>query len=93
MKRISKIAKGIADAHIEARQGVRAFDEMPEGITTREQVIALLLEGKVLEPVIKQVEARFSSVGSAVLNGVFGYASNNYRASVYKGFKILIDNN
>ena len=93
MKRITKIAKGIADAHIEARQGVRAFDELPDGITTREQIIELLLDGKVLEPVIKEVEARFSSVGSSVMNGVFGHASNNYRAAVYKGFRILIDNN
>ena len=87
MKRISKQAKQIADRHIEARQkGV--FD--PCTCTTKEEVIAEMLAGKTCQEVIVEVEARYCSVTSSVLNGVFNHSSQNYRAGVYRGFKILL---
>lgn len=88
MKRISKQAKAIADAHIKARlQG--NFDD-PK-VTTKEELIEALLSGKTFSELLEEIEMRFTSITSILLSRQLFHQSNNYKAGVYKGFKILID--
>lgn len=91
MKRITPKIKAIADAHLEAkRSGI--FDN--PRVTTKEEVIEALLGGKTLLAVLEEIEIRFCSVGSLLMAShfSFGHHSNNYKANVYKGFKILLNN-
>jgi hypothetical protein len=85
--RISKQAKAIADAHIQARIN-NIFDN--PSVITRQDVINSLIEGKTFESVLHQIELRFCSITSIVLSRTFSYKSNAYKSGVYKGFKILI---
>lgn len=88
MKRISKQAKAIADAHIRAAKE-DSFDD--PSCRTRDEVIAALKDGKTLRMVLEAIEFRFASVGSIMLSRVMDYTSQSYKAAVYKGFRILID--
>lgn len=88
MKRISKETKAIADAHIQARL-TGNFDD-PK-VTTRDEIIAALKEGKTFSQLLDEIEMRFTSITSILLSRQLFHQSNNYRSGVYKGFKILID--
>lgn len=88
MKRISNYAKGIADAHILARIN----DSFTNPIVKDESELRLALDnGETFKELMNQIEARYCSVGSSLLAGVFDYVSQSYKANVYKGFKILLD--
>jgi hypothetical protein len=86
--RIKTQVKAIADAHIEARSTGK-FDN-PK-VTTKEEVINALLEGKTFEGVMEQIEFRYCSITSILLNSRFQHSSNSYRSSIYKGFKFLLN--
>jgi hypothetical protein len=88
MKRISKQAKAIADAHIEARKSGNFNDPV---CTTKEEVIAALRDGKTIEAVLDQIEIKFTSIHAIILSRVLFHQSKNYRAGVYKGFRLLLD--
>lgn len=87
-KRISKEAKAIADAHIQAR---RNNDFTNPEVTTKEELIDKLHEGETFEALLREIEVRFCSVGSVMMSSIMNHTSNNYKAAVYKGFKLLID--
>ena len=87
MARIQPHVKAIADAHIQARQS-GIFDN-PQ-VSTKEDVIRELLAGKTFEEVIRQVEIRFASIGSILMSTTLQHTSQSYKASVYKGFKSLL---
>lgn len=86
--RIKTQVKAIADAHIEARSTGK-FDN-PK-VTTKEEVINALLEGKTFSEVMTQIELRYCSITSILLNNHFQHSSNGYRAAIYKGFKFLLN--
>lgn len=87
--RISKQTKAIADAHIKARlDGV--FDD-PE-VKTREELIAMLKQGKTFSQLMDNIEMRYTSITSIILSRRFFHQSQNYKAGVYKGFRRLLDN-
>ena len=86
--RISKHAKAVADAHIQARLS-GTFDNPP--VTTRQEIIDALNEGKTFEAVLDQIETRFTSITAIILSRKLFHQSKNYKAGVYKGFKILLD--
>lgn len=88
MKKISKQTKAIADAHIQARIS-GTFDNPP--VTTRQEVIDALKDGKTFEAVLDQIEMRFTSITAIILSRQLFHQSKNYKAGVYKGFKILLD--
>ncbi len=88
MKRISKQTKAIADAHIQAR--ISGTFDNPE-VTTREDVIEALRDGKTIEGVLDQIEIKFTSITAILLSRKLFHQSKNYKAGVYKGFKILLD--
>lgn len=93
MKRISKQAKAIADKHIAAKLN-NNFDN-PK-VSTRAEVMEALLAGKTFSAVLETVETRFCSIGSLLMaSGIIldAHLSKNYKANVYKGFRILIDGN
>jgi hypothetical protein len=88
MDRISKQTKAIADAHIQAR--ISGTFDNPE-VTTREDVIEALRDGKTIEGVLDQIEVKFTSITAILLSRKLFHQSKNYKAGVYKGFKILLD--
>ena len=88
MKRITKQTKAIADAHLAAKVAGK-FDD-PK-VTTRNEVIAALRDGKTFSDVLHQIELWFMPVDTIVLSELFGSQSSTYKAAVYKGFKALLD--
>jgi len=90
MKRISTTAKAIADNYIKARQN-NTFTPVTTPLKTKDEVIQGILQGAVYEDVIHQIEIRFCSVTSILMQGQFNYTSNAYKSGVYKGFKALLD--
>jgi hypothetical protein len=89
MKRISKQTKAIADAHIQARLDEKWDTDL--NIKTADDVMTALLNGKVIEEVMNQVEVRYCSITAGLTARLMGYASENYRRDVYRGFKYLLD--
>jgi hypothetical protein len=89
MKRITPQVKAIADAHINAKQSGQ-FDNV--NVTNKEEVLQALREGKTFSEVLKQIEIRFCSITSILMNNHLDYTSKSYRTSVYKGFKSLLQN-
>jgi hypothetical protein len=86
MKRITPEIKAIADAHIEAmRKGI--FDN-PE-VTTKEEILQALRDGKTFSQVLKTIEVRYISITSLIMSSQLDYVSDAYRKGVYKGFKTL----
>jgi hypothetical protein len=88
MNKISKQTKAIADAHIEARIS-GTFDNPP--VSTRDEVIEALKSGKTIDAVLDQIEIKFTSITAILLSRKLFHQSKNYKAGVYKGFKILLD--
>lgn len=87
MKRISKEAKIIADAHIEARR-TGNFDNPT--VNSKDELIVQLKAGKTFERLMEEVEFRFCSIGSQLVARHFACPSSNYKASIYKGFKTIL---
>lgn len=90
MKRISTTAKAIADNYIKARQN-NTFTPITTPLKTKDEIIQGILQGAVYEEVMHQIEIRFCSVTSILMQGQFNYTSNAYKSGVYKGFKALLD--
>lgn len=88
MNRISKTAKAIADAHIQARITNNFTDPQ---VSTREELLTKLHEGETFEQLIREIELRYCSVTSILLSGMMNHASHSYKQAVYKAFKRLID--
>jgi hypothetical protein len=88
MNRISNYAKGIADAHILAR--IDDSFTNPQ-VSSKEELLMKLDEGETFSDLMRQIEIRFCSVGSCLMSGIMNHVSQSYKASVYKGFKILLD--
>jgi hypothetical protein len=89
MKRISKQAKSIADAHIQARIN-GTFDD--PNVSTKDELIQLLNEGKTFSGLLDRIEMKYTSITSILLSRKMFHNSQNYKSGVYKGFKILLDN-
>lgn len=88
MNRISKQTKAIAEAHIQARLN-GTFDN-PE-VTTKEELIQALKDGKTFEELLDRIEMKYTSITSILLSRKMFHQSTNYKNGVYKGFRILLD--
>ena len=88
MKRISKQAKSIADAHIQARIN-GTFDD--PNVSTKDELIQLLKDGKTFSGLLDRIEMKYTSITSILLSRKMFHNSQNYKSGVYKGFKILLD--
>ena len=86
---ISKQAKAIADAHIQARIN-GTFDD--PNVSTKDELIQLLNEGKTFSGLLDRIEMKYTSITSILLSRKIFHNSQNYKSGVYKGFKILLDN-
>lgn len=87
MKRITPQVKAIADAHIRAKQ-TGHFDNVQ--VTTKEQVMQALRDGKTFSEVLNQIEMRYCSITSLLMSSHFDYTSQSYKTSIYKGFKSIL---
>lgn len=85
MKRITPEIKHIADAHLKAIAEDKFDNPM---VSSKEELIEALKQGKTFSEVINQIEVRYISVGSSFFSR-FGYQSESYRKGIYKGFKHL----
>lgn len=88
MKRISKQAKAIADAHLQA-QLIGKFDD--PHVTSSKEVIAQLKAGKTFSELIRLIEIRDISIFSIVASTLMKHQSIAYKKAVYNQFKKLID--
>jgi D-serine deaminase-like pyridoxal phosphate-dependent protein len=90
--RITKEVKAIADAHIAAKLA-KNFDDVE--VSTKEEVVKLLHEGKTFSKVLEQVEINFCSIGALLMSSpdLLQVVTNHYKAGVYKGFKSLLQTN
>ena len=91
MKRITPQVKAIADAHIQAELTGK-FDD-PKA-STKEEVIALMKEGKTFSKVMEQIVIGFVPTTSIMIVKLWGNGDPNvisryYRQGVYNGFKKL----
>ena len=86
MKRITKLQKKIADAHIKAFLAGN-FDN--PAINSVDELKRALINGKTFDWLYSGIETAYASVGSQLLASpkFFGHISNNYKTSLYKGFK------
>ena len=87
--RITPEVKAIADAHIEAKKSGK-FDDVP--VSSKEELIRLLKEGKTFSAVLNEIELRFVSITSNIFARVLDYTTDAYVKSVRKGFKKLLQN-
>jgi hypothetical protein len=86
-KKITPQIKAIADAHINANFTSKWDDP---SVTTREEVLSQLRDGKTFSGVLRQIEIRFVSTTSLIMHSQLGYVSDAYKKAVYKGFKLLL---
>jgi hypothetical protein len=87
MKRITPQIKAIADAHIQAKS-TGTWDN--PSVTTKEEVLSLLRDGKTFSEVLRQIEIRYVSITSNLMSSQLGYVSDAYKKGVYKGFKVIL---
>lgn len=87
MARINQQVKAIADAHLQAR--ITGQWDNPK-VSTRQELLSSLFQGKTFEEVFNQIEIRFASVGSIIMNRTLDYTSSSYKSAIYKGFKTLL---
>ena len=86
MKRISPQVKAIADAHINAKINGK-FDD--PAASSKQEVIDLLKSGKTFSLVMLEIERRYVSITSQILQSCLDHTTDAYRRQVYKGFKVL----
>ena len=86
-KRITPQIKAIADAHINANFTSKWDDP---SVTNKEDVLSQLRDGKTFSGVLRQIEIRFVSTTSLIMQSQLGYVSDAYKKAVYKGFKALL---
>lgn len=89
MKRITPQVKAIAEAHLKAKIDGK-FDNPI--VTTKDEVIEALLQGKTFSEVLNQIELRYVSITSNLYARLLDYNTDAYRKGVYKGFKSLLQN-
>jgi hypothetical protein len=90
-KRITPEIKMIADAHIRSKINGK-FDD--PSVSNKAELITALHEGKTFSQLLDTIEIRFCSVGTLLLaSGTIldQHISNNYKNSIYKGFKTLLN--
>jgi hypothetical protein len=87
--RIQPKIKAIADAHIAAKMAGK-FDN-PK-VSTKEEIIECLYMGKTFSQVLNVIEIRFCSITSLLLHSpaLLAHTTHQYKAGVYKGFKIML---
>lgn len=88
MKRITKDIKAIAEAHLKAKE-TGIFDN--PRVSTKEEVIRHLREGKTFSDVLHQIEIRFVSITSLAYDRIFTHQTGAYKKAVYKGFNTLLN--
>lgn len=88
MKRISKQAQAVADAHIAARRSGNFDDPM---VSTKSELIAKLREGKTFSALMSEAELHFCLITSVMIARRLSHESRSYRSGIYKAFKQLLD--
>lgn len=81
--------KVISEAHIRAK--ISGLFDNPS-VSTKEEVLRHLRDGKTFSEVLRQIEIRYVSVTSNLMSSQFGHISEAYKKAVYKGFKTLLNN-
>jgi hypothetical protein len=87
--RITKETKQIADAHIKARLE-STFDDVD--VSTKEELIQALRDGKTFSGLLEAIEMKYTSITSILMSRRLFHQSKNYTDGVYKGFKLLLQN-
>ena len=80
----------IADAHIEARIKMR-WGRAPR-VTNVNELVVELRKGRLYEQVLREVEIRYVSVQTLIMQNVMDVTTETYKRNVRKGFKTLLQN-
>lgn len=80
----------IADAHIEARI-TRRWGSAPK-VTNVTELVSELRKGRLYEQVLREVEIRYVSVQTLIMQNVMDVTTETYKRNVRKGFKTLLQN-
>ena len=77
----------IVSAHIDARVSNK-FDD--PSVSTKEEIVSLLMDGKTFSAVMDQIEVRFCTITSLIMARAMDHRTDAYRRQVRKGFKSLL---
>jgi len=77
----------VISAHIDARINNKFDDPC---VSTKEDVISMLMDGKTFSTVMDQIEVRFCTITSLILAKAMDHRTDAYRRQVRKGFKVLL---
>lgn len=88
MKRITKLQKQIADAHIRANREGSFTNPV---VSSEEEIRQSLINGETFEHVYKEIVFRYASMTSLILANVLEHESKAYTQAVYKGFKEVLN--
>lgn len=88
MKRITKLQKQIADAHIRANREGSFTNPV---VSSEEEIRQSLIKGETFEHVYKEIVFRYATMTSLILANVLDHESKAYTQAVYKGFKNVLN--
>ena len=93
MKKLTKLQKQIINAHLKAK-AENIFLASPDFDGSLDQVKQSLLRGDTIRWIYETIEYKYCSVGSIILSSgeLFNHQSQNYKANIRYGFKILFSN-
>ena len=87
MNRITKEIKTIANNHLQAKLEGK-FDN--PAVSTKQEIIEAIKEGKTFSALLDEIETRFVSITSIMMQRHFDHVTESYKRGIYKGFNILL---
>tara|TARA_R110000868_G_scaffold310386_1_gene571617 strand:- start:668 stop:934 length:267 start_codon:yes stop_codon:yes gene_type:complete len=82
-----KQIRQIADAHISSKMS--GYYDNP-AVSSKDELIAQMLDGKTFSEVVGQIESRFISITSLLIASQFDHITEVYKKQIYKGIKTLL---
>ena len=82
-----KQIRQIADAHISSKMS--GYYDNPS-VSSKEELITQMLDGKTFSEVVGQIESRFISITSLLIASQFDHITEAYKKQIYKGIKTLL---
>ena len=87
MNRITKEIKTIANNHLQAKLEGKFDNPM---VSTKQEVIEAIRSGKTFSALLDEIEIRFVSITSIMMQRHLDHVSESYKRGIYKGFNILL---
>ena len=82
-----KQIRQVADAHISSKMS--GYYDNPS-VSSKEELITQMLDGKTFSEVVGQIESRFISITSLLIASQFDHITEAYKKQIYKGIKSIL---